>query len=216
MTPSPVRFWVALGAALAAARPASIAAQEKAAIGVELGYTRASFSGKSAGGVTLHEGAVAGAYFQRRLGSWLAIRPGLQIASKGGATNLVPLNATDAIRVDLDLVYLDLPLLLRSRLPGIGRTRLILTGGVVPSLRIGCNVELSGSGVIPSRSECAKATLGQFRTWDVEMMAGAGLGIPIESGELALEARFTQGLRSVSDRSDIRNRALTFVISVPF
>lgn len=195
--------------------PASLAAQGRAVIGVELGYTRASFNGRNSGGVTLHEGAVAGAYFQVRLASWLALRPGLQIASKGGATTVIPANTTDAVRVDLDLVYLDLPVLFRSRLPAIGGTRLILTAGMVPGLRIGCNVELSG-GVAFSRNECSNVSVGVFRTWDVEALGGVGFGIPIENSELALEARFTQGLRSVTDLGDIKNRALTFVISVPF
>lgn len=195
--------------------PGALQAQARSAIGVELGYTRASFSGRDSRGVTLHEGAVAGGYFQVRLTPWLLVRPGLQIASKGGATTVVPADST-AVRFNLDLVYLDLPVLLRSRIPAIGRTRLILTGGAVPSLRIGCNVELSTGGVTLSRSECGRASVGDFRVWDVELLGGIGFGIPIENSELAIEARLTQGLRSVSDIADIRNRALTFVISVPF
>lgn len=194
--------------------PASLAAQGRAVIGVELGYTRASFSGRNSQGVTLHEGAVAGAYFQVRLASWLAVRPGLQIASKGGATTVVPTDSLGSVRVDLDLVYLDLPVLLRSRIPAFGNTRLILTAGMVPSLRIGCNV--SNASVSLSRNECNQVSLGVFRTWDVEALGGVGFGIPIERSELALEARFTQGLRSVTDVGDIKNRAVTFVISVPF
>lgn len=199
---------------LAAATP--VAAQSRAVIGIELGYTRASFSGRDSRGVTLHEGAVAGAYFQVRLAPWLAVRPGLQIVSKGGATSVVPTNSTNAVRVDLDLVYLDLPLLLRSRVPLVGRTRLILTGGAVPSLRIGCNVEVTDQGVVLSRSQCQTVNVGAFRRWDFQVLGGLGLGIPIENSELAVEARFTQGLPSVSDLADIKTRALTFVISVPF
>lgn len=199
-----------------AAPSATLAAQGRAVIGVELGYTRASFSGRDSRGVTLHEGAVAGAYFQVRLASWLAVRPGLQIASKGGATTVVPVDSLGSVRVDLDLVYLDLPVLLRSRIPAFGSTRLILTAGMVPSLRIGCNVELSDVTVSLSRNACNQVSLGVFRTWDVEALGGVGFGIPIERSELALEARFTQGLRSVTEVGDIKNRAVTFVISVPF
>lgn len=202
--------------AILGSAPGALKAQGRSTIGVELGYTRASFSGRDSRGVTLHEGAVAGGYFQVPLTPWLSVRPGLQIASKGGATTVVPSDSTGAVRFDLDLVYLDLPMLLRSRIPAIGRTRLILTGGAVPSLRIGCNVELSNGGVTLSRSECGRATVGVFRVWDVGLLGGIGFGIPIENSELAIEARLTQGLRSVSDIADIKNRALTFVISVPF
>jgi hypothetical protein len=181
-----------------------------------LGYTRASFGGRNAGGVTLHEGAIAGAYFQVRLFQGLVFRPGIQIASKGGATSVVPNGSTTPVRLDLDLVYLDLPLLLRSHLPAFGRTRLILTAGGVPSLRIGCNVELSDGGVTLSRSECSKANVSGFRTMDFEVLGGLGFGIPIESSELAIEARVTQSVRSITDIGDIKNRALTFLVSVPF
>jgi Outer membrane protein beta-barrel domain len=200
--------------AVVGSAPRTLTAQARSAIGVELGYTRATFSGRNSGGVTLHEGAVAGGYFQANLTSWLSVRPGIQIASKGGASTLA--DSAGPVRVDLDLVYLDLPVLLRSRIPAIGRSRVILTGGAVPSLRIGCNVETSRGGVTLARSECGQASVAIFRTWDVELLAGLGFGIPIESSEFAIEARFTQGFRSVTDIGDIKNRALTFLISVPF
>ena len=205
-----------IGLALLLLSPLRLNAQGRSTIGVELGYTRASFSGRDAGGVTLHEGATAGAYFQVRFFRGLVFRPGIQIASKGGATSVVPAGSTTPVRLDLDLVYLDLPLLLRSHLPAFGRTRLILTGGGVPSLRIGCNVDLSDQGVTLSRSECSRANVSGFRTMDFGVLGGVGFGIPIESSELAIEARVTQSLRSITDFGDIKNRALTFLVSVPF
>ncbi len=191
--------------------------QSRPVIGVELGYTRASFNGNGAGDVTLHEGAVAGAYFQVPLDSWLTVRPGIQIASKGGGTTVVASDSGTRVRFGLDLVYLDVPVLLRARLPSIGGTRLILVGGGVPGLQIGCNVDLTNlQGGPLTRSKCGDLPVGIFRGWDVELLGGVGFGIPIERSELALEARYTQGLRSITDLGDVRNRALTFVISVPF
>jgi hypothetical protein len=194
----------------------ALAAQGRSAIGVELGYTRASFTGRGSRGVTLREGAVAGAYFQVALTSWLAVRPGINLASKGGATEVAPADSTVPLRFELDLVYLDFPVVLRARVPAIGRTRLILTGGAVPGVRIGCNVEFSRSGATLVRSQCSDASGASFRTWDIELLGGVGFGIPIEGSELALEARYTHGLRSVTTLGDVRNRALTFAISVPF
>ena len=208
--------FLALWALILLSTTDDLLAQGRRAIGVELGYTRASFSGRNSGGVTLHEGAVAGAYFQTRLFSGLVFRPGIQIASKGGATSVVPAGSTTPVRLDLDLVYLDLPLLLRTRLT-LGKVRLLFTGGGVPSARIGCNVELSDQGVTISRSECGTGNnVAKFRTLDFQVLGGAGIGIPIESSELAIEARFSQSVRSISDIGDIRNRALTFFLSVPF
>lgn len=207
---------VGLLLALGLALPGILAAQGRVGIGVELGYTRASFSGTSSRGVTLHEGAVAGAFFLAPITPWLALRPGLQIASKGGATGAIRATDSTSVRVDLELVYLDLPVLLRARLPGPGGIRLVLTGGVVPGLRIGCNVEVSDSTGLALRNACDQEGLGTFRSLDIEALGGVGLGIPIESSELTLEARVSQGLRSISDAGDLKNRALTFVISVPF
>lgn len=196
--------------------PTVLPAQDNPTLGVEFGYTRAGFSGSDSRGVSLREGAVAGAYFQAALSSWLAIRPGIHIASKGGATTVVREGSTEPLRFELDLVYLDLPVVLRARIPAVGRTRVILTGGVVPGFRIGCNAEFSREGFTVLRAECSEASGTSFRTWDFELLAGAGFGIPIEGSELALEARFTRGLRSVSSLGDIKNQALTFTISVPF
>lgn len=196
--------------------PAALAAQGRAAIGVELGYTRASFSGSSSRGVTLHEGAVAGAFFLARLAPWLSVRPGIQIGSKGGATSTIRLNDTLSVRADLDLVYLDFPVLLRSQVPGPGGIRLVLTGGVVPGLRIGCNVEVSDNTGLVSRNKCQREGLGNFRSLDVEALGGVGVGIPIEASALTIEARVSQGLRSISEVGDLKNRALTLIISVPF
>lgn len=211
-------LWRCLGLllGLGLARPGVIAAQGRVGIGVELGYTRASFSGTSSKGVTLHEGAVAGAFFLARLAPWLALRPGLQIASKGGATSAIRLSDSSTVRADLELVYLDFPILLRSRIPAPGGIRLVLTGGFVPGLRIGCNVEVSSSAGLTSRNACNQENLGNFRSLDLEALGGVGLGIPIEASEVTLEARVSQGLRSITDAGDLKNRALTLIISVPF
>lgn len=201
---------------LGLAVPGTATAQGRVGIGVELGYTRASFGGADSRGVTLHEGAVAGAFFLARLTPWLALRPGLQLASKGGATSGVRLSDSSIVRADLELVYLDFPILLRSRIPAPGGLRLVLTGGLVPGLRIGCNVEVSDSTGLSSRNACDQEGLGNFRSLDIEALGGVGFGIPIESSELTIEARVSQGLRSISDFRELKNRALTFIISVPF
>lgn len=200
---------------LLALAAAPLAAQSRLSLGVELGYARADFIGKDAAGVTVREGAVAGAYFRVPLASWLAVQQGLLIASKGGATTVQDTAATP-LRFELDLVYLEFPLVFRARIPALAGTRLVLLGGAAPSYRVGCNVEFSRNGFTLTRSACDQATAASFRSWDFSLVGGVGLGIPIERSELALEARFTHGLRSVSNLGDIKNRALDLVISIPF
>jgi hypothetical protein len=201
--------------ALLALAATPLAAQSGLSLGVELGYARADFTGKDAVGVTIREVAVAGAYFRVPLASWLAVQQGLHLASKGGATTLADTAATP-LRFELDLVYLEFPLVFRARIPALAGTRLVLLGGIAPSYRVGCNVEFSRNGFTLSRTACDQATTASFRSWDFSLIGGVGLGIPIERSELALEARLSRGIRSVSNLGEIRNRALDLVVSIPF
>jgi hypothetical protein len=50
----------------------------------------------------------------------------------------------------------------------------------------------------------------------VGVVGGVGVGIPIEQSELSLETRLIQGVRSVSRTSDVKNRSLSVLVSVPF
>ena len=193
---------------------APLTAQVGPSLGVELGYTRADFVHGT--GVQSREGASAGAFFRLPLASWLSVQPGLLIASKGGASATTVDSLPGTSQFDFDLVYLDLPLLLRARIPALAGTRLILSGGIAPGLRIGCNLELSNGGVVLLRESCVQAHVTGLQDWDIAAVGGVGLGIPIERNELALELRYSAGLRPLSDLSDIRNRSVTLLLSVPF
>jgi hypothetical protein len=190
-----------------------VIAQAGPSLGVELGYSRADFTGADASGVKRRDGAIAGAWFRLPLAAVIAVQPGIGIASRGGAA-AVP-SPLGTLRLEVDLVYLDLPLLLRATLPGLAGTRFVLLGGGAPSLRIGCNVEVKQTGVPPVRQSCS-ATGASFREWDVALVAGAGIAIPVERSELSIQAKLVRGLRSVSEDSEIRNRTYSISVSVPF
>jgi Outer membrane protein beta-barrel domain len=193
-----------------------LAAQSAASVGVELGYRRADFYGSGVGGTRPRSGAVAGAYFRIPLTSWLAVQPGLLIASKGGASTVTTGTPPVPLRFELDLVYLDVPVLLRARIPAVAGPALVLIAGGGPGVRIGCNVDLTRPGSPLVRTRCDQATGATFRTWDVALEGGVGLGIPIERNELSLEARLSRGLRSVSGLAGLKNRGLSLLLSVPF
>lgn len=200
--------------ALATAALAAPLAAQGPALGIELGYSRASFSGRNAGGVKLHEGAVAGAYLSVELFSGLAFRPGILLSTKGGSTSVVTDSAGNRERLDLELVYLDLPILLRARFPLIGQSRIVLTAGALPGIRIGCATDVISENETPlERTPCRAGSLKPF---DLGLLAGVGLGFPVERSFLALEVRLTQGVVSVVDGGDLKNRALTLMLTVPF
>ena len=184
------------------------------ALGIELGYSRASFSGRDAGGVKLHEGAVAGAYLSVNLGSNFTFRPALVLSTKGGATEVVADSAGNRVRLDLELVYIDAPIMLRTRFPLIKGTQMILSAGAVPGIRIGCATDVFAEDETPLlRTPCAA---GALRPFDFGMIGGVGIGVPIERSFLALEVRLSQGLVSITDDGELRNRAATIVLTVPF
>jgi hypothetical protein len=183
------------------------------ALGIELGYSRASFSGRTAEGVKLHEGAVAGAYMSVDLFNGIAFRPGLLLSTKGGATSVAD-SAGNSIRLDLELVYIDVPILVRGRFPFIGQSRLLLTTGLLPGIRIGCATDVITANETPLERTPCRA--GALRPLDVGALAGIGFGVPIERSFLALEVRVSQGLVSVVDGGDLKNRALSVMLTVPF
>jgi hypothetical protein len=195
--------------------PRGLAAQTTVLFGVELGYASADFTGAAASGEDHRDGVVAGAYFRVPLAHWLAVQQGIRIASRGGTTTATDTSATP-LRFELDLVYFDFPLVIRARVPALAGARLILLGGAGPAVRIGCNGELFRNGVSETRAACDQATAATFQSWDFFVVGGAGIGIPIEQSELAFEVRLSQGLRSVSDATDLKNRSLDFLLSIPF
>lgn len=202
-------WWWTIGLLLL---PADARAQAGPSLGVELGYSRADFTGADASGTTQRDGAVAGAWFRFPLVAAVSVQPGVVLASRGGAFVLP--GATG--RLEVDLVYLDLPLVLRARLPGPAGTRLFIVGGGAAAFRIGCNLETRQPGSAIVRQPCSEATGSSIRTWDFAAVAGAGFAIPVEHSELSIQAKLVRGLRSVSDDGDIRNRTYSLSVSVPF
>jgi hypothetical protein len=184
------------------------------ALGIELGYSRASFSGRNAGGVKLHEGAVAGAYLSVNLGNNFSFRPALLLSTKGGATDVVADSSGTQVRLDLELVYIDAPITLRTRFPFIGGSQMILAAGGVPGVRIGCATDVITENETPLERTPCRA--GALRSFDFALLGGIGIGVPIERSFLALELRLTQGMVSIVDDGELRNRAATLVLTVPF
>ncbi len=194
--------------------PSRATAQTGPSLGIELGYSRADFTGADASGVKQRDGAIAGAWFRFPLAEVLAIQPGVVLASRGGAASFTTTSGTG--RLEVDLVYLDLPLVLRARLPGPIGTRLLLIGGGAAAFRIGCNVDVQQTGVPLTRQPCSEISGASFRKWDFAVVAGAGFAIPVERSELSIQAKLIRGLRSVSDDGDVRNRTFSVSVSVPF
>jgi hypothetical protein len=115
--------------------------------------------------------------------------------------------------LDIELAYLELPVLLRFAPPG--RVRPVLFAGPAPALQIGCDF----SFVFPTdsaRVTCGRDEITVIREWDIGLVAGGGIEWRFVQAALAIEARYTAGLRSILDDVQIRNRGLGILLALTF
>jgi len=201
-----------LPGALAAQAPPPRAGP-RPAVGAEVGYSRSNLGGPDATQLRSREGALTGVFLQVPVAGPLSVRPEVLFALKGGRAQ-AGLSGGGTAEIEIDLAYIEMPVLLRAGLPR-GRFRPMLFGGVAPALKIGCDLQLIAPDT-PVRASCDKADLAVFREFDVGFVVGGGLEVQWPQSALALEARYTAGLRSVIDGSDVRNRAFGIMVALTF
>lgn len=212
-----------LAAGLAPAGKA--AAQERAAVGAEAGYSRADLIGKDSDVVESRQGALTGVYLHLPLSRVVSVRPELLFSLRGGRT-LVRIAGTDDLgEIDLELAYLELPLLARMVLPR-GRFRPAVFGGPSVALQIGCDL-LFITADTTSRSTCGQEQrdslprklvgVEQVREWDLAWVAGAAMEMHLPRTTLSLQGRYSAGFRSVLQGGvDLRNRGLAVLFGLTF
>ena len=212
-----------LGVALCLAA-GSAAAQRGAAAGAEVGYSRADLIGANADIVESKEGAITGVYLHFPVSTVVAIRPELLFSLRGGRT-VVGIAGTDGFGViDLELSYLELPLLARLVWPR-GKVRPAVFGGPSVALRIGCDL-LTLIAADTSRSTCGEEKdeedpafldVDQIRGWDLGWVAGAAVELYLSRTTLSVQGRYTQGLRSVVETGvDLKNRGAALLFGITF
>ena len=200
----------------------SAPAQGGPAAGAEVGYSRADLIGANADIVESKRGAITGVYLHFPVSSIVSIRPELLFSLRGGRTLVGIVGTEDFADVDMELAYLDLPLLARLVWPR-GQVRPALFGGPSVALRIGCDLLV----VLPDtigRSTCGEENVGstfvdvrQVRTWDVGWVAGAAVELYLARTTLSLQGRYTEGLRSVLETGvDLKNRAAAVLFGLTF
>ena len=178
------------------------------AAGVEVGYSRTDLALSGAGNLTSRQGAVTGAYLHFPLGDALAIRPELLFSLKGGSTAS---DITGGESIDIELAYIELPVLLRASFP-TGSVRPVLFAGPALAIQIGCDFSFADA----VRSTCGQATLPRVRGWDFGLVGGGGVEKRLRRATLALEARYTVGTRSILEGVKLTNRAFGLVLAVTF
>jgi hypothetical protein len=181
------------------------------AVGVQVGYSRTDLA-LGAGGNLLNsrQGAITGVYLQFPVRDFLAIRPELLFSLKGGRTFAnVKGEPSD---IDIELAYLELPLLLRVSIP-TGAVRPVLFAGPAVAIQIGCDFTFA---IDSTRATCGQDTLTNVREWDFGVVGGGGLEMRLRRATVALEARYTVGTRSVLEDVALKNRAFGLVLALMF
>ena len=210
-----------LGIALCLAA-GSAAAQGGPAAGAEVGYSRADLVGANADIVESKQGAITGVYLHFPVSTVVAIRPELLFSLRGGRT-VVGIAGTDDLGViDLELAYLELPLLARLVWPR-GQVRPAVFGGSSVALRIGCDF-LQVTPVDTARTTCgeeeeseAPALARGVQAWDLGWVVGAALELHLPRTTLSLQGRYTEGLRSVLETGvDLKNRGAAVLFGLTF
>jgi Outer membrane protein beta-barrel domain len=183
------------------------------AAGVEVGYSRTDLALGGGGSLlTSRQGAITGAYLQFPLHDIFAIRPELLFSLKGGST--VATVAGREANIDIELAYIELPVLFRVSFP-TGSIRPVLFGGPALAIQIGCDFSFDfGSDSI--RSTCGQDNLTTVRSWDFGLVAGGGVEKRLRRATVALEARYTAGTRSILEDVELKNRAFGLVLAVTF
>jgi hypothetical protein len=214
---------VTLGVAACLVASRTAAGQEGAAVGAEVGYSRADLIGGDSDPVESRQGAITGVYVHLPLNRVVSVRPELLFSVRGGRTlvGIAGPPTDDFAEIDLELAYLELPLLARMVLPR-GRFRPAVFGGPSLALQIGCDFLFITADT--SRSTCGQEgesdlpeLVQQVREWDLAWVAGAAMEMHLPRTTLSLQGRYSAGFRSVLEGGvDLRNRGLAVLFGLTF
>ncbi len=199
--------------------PALLAAQAprrrtaRPAVGAEVGYSRSDLGGPDAQRVRSRQGALTGVFLLAPLAGPVSLRPEILFALKGGRAQ-ASVEGGGTTELDIELAYIEMPLLLKLGVRR-GRFRPMVFGGPAPALQIGCDLQVVDP-TTPVRAPCDQTGLPPFRQFDIGVVAGGGLEVRWPQSSLALEARYTSGLRSVLEQVDVRNRSFGVVLALTF
>ena len=210
---------VAVALLVVALLPAALVAQAprrrlaRPAVGAEVGYSRSDLGGPDAQRVRSRQGALTGVFLVAPLAGPVSLRPEILFALKGGRAQ-ASVEGGGTTELDIELAYIEMPLLLKVGVRR-GRFRPMIFGGPAPALQIGCDLQVVDP-TAPARETCDRTALPPFRQFDLGVVVGGGLEVRWPQSSLALEARYTSGLRSVLDQVDVRNRTFGVVLALTF
>lgn len=199
---------LALGALLV---PAGVAAQDLM-IGVKGGINSSNLSLDDSEGLetSAKTGVVAGVFAEFGISDLFAIRPEGLYSSKGFEAS------EDATELELEVNYIEFPLLLVARL-GSSSIRPVLFAGPVLSFESKCSASGSEGGVEVEVS-CDEFPGDPIETNSTDFGVAFGAGVEADVGNVVLlaDGRYTLGSSDIDPEasSSAKNRAWSFMAGV--
>ena len=185
-------------------------------MGAQVGYSRADLTGEHSDLVESRQGAITGVYLHLPLNRVASVRPEVLFSLKGGRTLALVEGTDDIALVDIELAYLELPVLARLSLPK-GRIRPAVFGGPSIGVQIGCDFLITIPPADSTRVTCGQDNFSGVREWDFGWIAGAAVEMHFPRTTLALQGRYSAGFRSVLEGSvDLRNRGMALLFGLSF
>lgn len=175
-------------------------ADAQTAIGFRGGIRSASLqTGQSVTSITE---PVYGAYLGFGISDRLALQTEVIYGARGASGLGLGTDALDANAgaVDLDMQYLEVPVLLRAGFPG-DRFLASFFAGPYAGFLLSCEVTPDGGAATACDEDTATQRFGP-RTTDFGITAGAGIDIAIGESTVFVDARYSLGILSIQSGSD--------------
>lgn len=186
------------------------ARSEVTGFGIKAGIATANVFGRDVYDQRFRTGFSYGIFMTYGFGRRFAVQPELLYVMKG--SRYVNGQGSDAYRETMSLEYVELPILAKYELPLFRSFRTHVFAGPAPAMNIRARVDARFAG------ESQQESLDNVMGVDVGLVAGAGIEIPLGSGRITFDARYTAGLTTLSKKPDdnIRNRAVSLLFGYIF
>ena len=187
---------------LPAQEPPPRRSSRRPAVGAEVGYSRSDLGGPTPSASSSRQGALTGVYLQTPIAGRCQLPAGDSVRAQGRAGA-----GAGGRRGRRDGGARHRAGLPRAAAPArVGASRAAASGrsssaGPAPALQIGCDLQVVDPSTALSAPPATQTDVPPFRQFDVGIVVGGGLEVRWPQSALALEARYTAGLRSVLRRS---------------
>jgi len=167
----------------------------------------------SGAGVKSRTAFYAGLALNVPLGSMFFVQPEVLYAQKGAKDTY-----TDATLGDINETakeaYVDVPILLGVNFGRAGGTRPRIYAG--PSVGVNVSCEYEQTQVSTGNSASVTCPSGSIKTLDLGVTGGGGIEIPFGRATFTLDGRYTLGLTSIFDGSNVKNQGFSVGAGIMF